>query len=648
VGGSQRVRRAAAIGLACVLLALTALSVLGAAGTRRSAQAACRSALLADAYQRALTAVAAEESLERKYRLEPGAEVRDRHRQTHDDLQRALDDVYARGTSGDRALVTSLRSLHANYVTAVSRMFTAVDAHQPATALRIDHDEVDPAFEHISELVQAATQAHARTARQALRELHGVESVVFATTIAGFAVGLALLAAFIVITVGYQRALLRQTADSRRRALHDDLTGLANRVLLQERLTGAVRAGDEVAVLILDLDRFKEVNDALGHAYGDDLLRAVAQRALATVRPGDVVARLSGDEFAVLLPGGAASDALALAERLTAELHRSFLIGGVTVDVETSIGVAASTGPEACDTLLRDAEIARYAAKEAKTGAVLYSPDMHSGDAARLRLLGDLRRALEATDQLELYYQPKIDLKSGALCGAEALLRWHHPRREAVSPADFIPVAETTGLINGLTSYVLRQAIGQCRVWLDDDRSIAIAVNLSPRCLLDPLLVEQITGLLHEFGLPAALLRLEVTETAVMANPALALRTLTRLHELGVKLSLDDFGTGYSSMAYLKRLPIDELKVDSSFVLGMDSDPNDAVLVRGAIDLGHNLGLTVVAEGVEAATHVAALGRLGCDLAQGFHYARPMPAAAFTDWLRRRPTHPATDLLAPN
>jgi diguanylate cyclase (GGDEF)-like protein len=647
VGRSQRIRRAAAIGLAGVLLALTALSVLGAASTRRSAQTASRSAVLAGAYNRAFNAVAAEESLERKYRLEPSSAVRDRHRQAGDDLLEALDDVYAHGTTGDRDLVTSLRSLDAGYVTAIARLFAAVDAGDPATVLRIDNDEVDPAFERISELVQAATDEHARAAQQTLLQLHRVESAVFATTVAGFAVGLALLAAFTVVTVGYQRALLRQSADSRRRALHDELTGLPNRVLLNERLADAVQAGGSTAVMILDLDRFKEVNDTLGHSQGDDLLCQVAQRIRATVRADDTVARLSGDEFAVLLPGTGTHEALALADRLTGELHRSFVIGSVTVDVETSIGVAASAQPDAADALLRGADIAMHAAKEAKTGAVLYSPDMHTGDAGRLQLLGDLRRALDAGDQLALHYQPKIDLGSGVVCGAEALLRWNHPVRGAVSPAEFIPIAETTGLINRLTVCVLRHAIGQARAWLDDGNPVTIAVNLSSRCLLDPTLVEQVTGLLHEFGLPPTLLRLEVTETAVMANPALALATLTRLHDLGIKLSIDDFGTGYSSMSYLKRLPIDELKVDRSFVAGMDSDRDDAALVRGTIDLGHNLGLTVVAEGVETAAHVAALRKLGCDVAQGYHYARPMPAAAFTGWLRQQTARPATDVLAP-
>jgi diguanylate cyclase (GGDEF)-like protein len=634
------------VGLAVILLALTALSVLGAASTRRSADAATRSATLSAAYNRAHAAVAAEESLERKYRLEPGADVRRRHRAAGDALQSALFDVYEHGTGDDRALVDSLRAQHDGYVVAIERLFTAVDAGNAAVVLRIDNDEVDPAFDSISELVEAATDEHARAATDALRRLRRVEGIVFGTTIGGFAVGLALLAAFAVVAISYQRQLLREAAQSRHRALHDTLTGLPNRALLNERLTQALagRSGDEsLAVLILDLDRFKEVNDTLGHQYGDELLRQVAQRACDTFRKSDTVARLSGDEFAVLLPDTNGPDALALAERLIAEIHRSFAIDNVTVDVEASVGLAVATDTDTSETLLRCADIAMYAAKDAKTGAVLYREEMHTEDTSRLLLLGDLRRALDGADQLELHYQPKVSLSSGNLCGVEALVRWQHPIRGMISPADFIPIAETTGLINRLTSLVLRMGIRQSRAWLDDGLAVPVAVNLSPRCLLDPTLVTQVTDLLREFDLPTHLLRLEVTETAVMAEPRVAMTTLTQLHDLGIKLSIDDYGTGYSSMAYLKRLPVDELKVDRTFVLNIDSDQDDAALVRGAIDLGHNLGLTVVAEGVEGAAHVAALHQLGCDIAQGFHYARPMPPSDLADWLRTHETTPSTD-----
>jgi len=265
---------------------------------------------------------------------------------------------------------------------------------------------------------------------------------------------------------------------------------------------------------------------------------------------------------------------------------------------------------------------------------MVYRPEERVHDPSRLLLLGDLRRALDADDQLILYYQPKVGLSLGEVRGVEALLRWQHPTRGMVGPVDFIPIAESTGLINRLTDYVLRQAIRQAREWLDAGLYLPVAVNVSPRCLHDTALVTRVTSLLDEYRLPPALLRLEVTETTVMTNPALAMTTLTMLHELGVGLSIDDYGTGYSSMAYLGRLPVDELKVDRTFVLRMTGDDSDAVLVRGAIDLGHNLGLTVVAEGVEGGEHVEALRDLGCDIAQGYHYARPMPPGDLTEWMR--------------
>jgi EAL domain-containing protein (putative c-di-GMP-specific phosphodiesterase class I) len=254
-----------------------------------------------------------------------------------------------------------------------------------------------------------------------------------------------------------------------------------------------------------------------------------------------------------------------------------------------------------------------------------------------LLLLGELRRALERPGELLLHYQPKIGLHTGELIGVEALVRWNHPERGYVSPAEFIPIAESTGLINKLTAHVLDLALAQARAWLDEGHEIPVAVNMSPRCLLDVEMLDRVRDLLVRRRVPARLLRLEVTETAVMANPALAMETLNGMHELGVRLSIDDYGTGYSSMAYLKRLPVDELKVDRSFVLNMISSDNDAILVRSAIDLGHNLGLTVVAEGVEDQGHVAALRELGCDIAQGYHFARPMPPDQLERWLSDRP-----------
>jgi diguanylate cyclase (GGDEF)-like protein len=640
VSHSQRIRRGAVMGLAVTVLALTSLGMVGAISTRRSAQDVTRSAALAEAYGRAHYAVAAEESLERKYRLEPGPEVRGRHQQAAEDLQGALTDIRARGGPTDRRTVDTLQERVARYESAVAHMFAAIDDGDEATILRIDNDETDPAFEQMSDLVQTATDQHTRAAANALIELRRVEGFVFVTTTVGFTGGLCLLAVFAMIALGYQRALRRQADTSRHQALHDPLTGLPNRTLFTDRLNQALsharRHGTNVAVMLLDLDRFKEVNDTLGHQYGDDLLRHVASRVSDALRESDTVARLSGDEFAILMPDAGEADATALAARILANVHRSFNLNDVTVDVEASVGAAvAPDHADDAEALLRCSDIAMYAAKDTKTGVVLYRPEMHTQDSTRLVLLGDLRRALDTTDQLVLHYQPKISLQLGELCGVEALVRWQHPIRGLVQPLDFIPIAETTGLINRLTTHVLRLAIHQARTWLDSGLPIPVAVNLSPRCLLDTDLVRHVTDLLREHQLPASLLRLEVTESAVMANPALALATLTELHDLGIRLSIDDYGTGYSSMSYLKRLPVDELKIDHSFVLHMDTDHHDAALVRGAIDLGHNLGLTVVAEGVEGTTHVTALQNLGCDIAQGYHYARAMPPDNLTAWMQQ-------------
>jgi diguanylate cyclase (GGDEF)-like protein len=439
-----------------------------------------------------------------------------------------------------------------------------------------------------------------------------------------------------------QAEALQSSADrDRHQATHDALTGLPNWVLMQDRLdrglAAAARSDGEVALLLIDLDRFKDINDSLGHSYGDKLLCQVGPRLQSVLRDGDTVARLGGDEFAVLLPAvDGVGEAQAVAERLRESLHQPFDVDGVVLDVEASVGIVLSPW-HGTDTeeLLRNADIAMYAAKELKGGAVVFQPEVHASTPVRISVLGDLRRALDGDDELFLNYQPKITLNGERIEGLEALLRWQHPTQGLIPPGDFIPVAEGTGIILRLTERVLNLALAQQRLWLDDGRAVPVAVNLSTRCLLDADLPDLVGRLLAEYGVPASLLRLEVTESAVMGDAARCMEVLQRLHDLGVHLSIDDFGTGYSSMAYLRRLPVDELKIDRSFVLGMTTTSQDLVLVRTAIDLGHNLGLTVVAEGVEGADHVDALRALGCDIAQGYHYARPMDAERMTELLTR-------------
>jgi len=422
----------------------------------------------------------------------------------------------------------------------------------------------------------------------------------------------------------------------RHQAHHDALTGLPNRTELLEHarvaLTLAERRHESVAVLLIDLDRFKEINDALGHASGDVLLSRLGPMMATIVRDGDVMARLGGDEFAAVLATSDEATATAVARRLLDLLNQTIDIDGVGLQVDASIGISVSRQGDDIDGLLRQADIAMYTAKRTRAGYVIYDPDQETSTVERLSLLGELRNAI-ATGDIVLHYQPKVGLPGAALVGVEALARWQHPGRGLLGPGEFIPAAESTGLIVPLTIAVLEQAIRQLATWRAAGHDFTVAVNLSPRCLAESRLTEQILLLLARYDVPARCLELEITENTLAHDPDRALATLTALDSAGINISIDDFGTGYSSMSYLKRLPVTELKVDRSFIMGMLDQPDDETVVRSLVDLGHNLGLTVVAEGVEDEATLVALTELGCDVAQGFHVGRPMPPQAFEDWL---------------
>ena len=431
-------------------------------------------------------------------------------------------------------------------------------------------------------------------------------------------------------------------ATMRHRAHHDALTGLPNRTQLLEHagllLNGAGQHRTSVAVLLIDLDRFKEINDVLGHASGDVFLSRVGPLMATAVRNGDILARLGGDEFAAVLPDADEEMACTVARRLLNRLTETIEIDGVSLQVDGSIGIAISR-PDADDTidgLLQQADIAMYTAKRARCGYVVYEEEQNTSSRERLSLLGELRHAI-ADDQIVLHYQPKLALPDVKLVGVEALARWQHPERGMLGPGEFIPVAESTGLIVPLTLNVLRTAISQLAAWRAEGHDFTIAVNLSPRCLAEPELTAHVLGLLGANDVPGRCLELEITEDTLAHDPDRALATLTALHAAGIRISIDDFGTGYSSMAYLRRLPVSELKVDRSFVMGMLRQGDDEVLVRSLVELGHNLGLTVVAEGVEDQATLDALRQIGCDVVQGFHLGRPMSAAGFEQWLDRRP-----------
>jgi diguanylate cyclase (GGDEF)-like protein len=391
------------------------------------------------------------------------------------------------------------------------------------------------------------------------------------------------------------------------------------------------------ALLLIDLDRFKEVNDTLGHHHGDQLLIQVGERLRGSLREVDTVARLGGDEFAVLLPRiQTAEGAVAVASKLQAAFDEPFRLDDLALEVETSIGVALypEHGSDP-DELLQRADIAMYVAKDTHAGFVLFDPSLDQHSPRRLALLGELRRAID-NQQLVLHYQPKVDAHTGQLLGVEALVRWQHPERGLLPPNDFIPLAERTGLIGPLTHYVLDAALHQCREWRQAGHELAIAVNVSARSLLDLAFPNQVAGLLARWELPARLLVVEITESTIMTDPTHALEILGQLNAMGVQIAIDDFGTGYSSMAHLKTLPVHELKVDRSFVSHMTSNTSDAVIVHTTVDLGRNLGLRVVAEGVEDPQTLQELDALGCDAIQGYYISRPLPASDLLHWLEQQ------------
>jgi diguanylate cyclase (GGDEF)-like protein len=433
---------------------------------------------------------------------------------------------------------------------------------------------------------------------------------------------------------------VRALADSRRQATTDELTGLPNRRYfyerLREELATATASDAPLALLVADLDGFKELNDTLGHQAGDMLLQQIGPRLLDGLRSTDTLARLGGDEFAVLLPGCDAAAAAAIVEQVRAILDEPFAIRGLTLHVEASVGVAAfPEHAEDGDTLVRRADVAMYQAKESRSGWEIYvaARDTHSRD--RLQLLGDLRHAIDSS-QLELHYQPKVDLGSGEVSGVEALVRWRHPERGLLGPMQFLPLAERTTLMRPLTLFVLDAALAQSRRWRDDGLDLSVAVNLSVPNLLDVKLPCDVRDLLERWDVPPHRLTLEVTENVVLADAVHATEILTALKAVGVCLSLDDFGTGSSSLSYLKRLPLDELKIDKSFVMAMEHSEADEAIVRSTTELAQALGLRVVAEGVETAEAMGHLERAGCEEVQGYFLQRPVPAAQIAPWIAAR------------
>jgi len=442
------------------------------------------------------------------------------------------------------------------------------------------------------------------------------------------------------------QTLRRHAAESRHQALHDDLTGVANRRWLVSELSHAVEGaradGGRFALLMFDLDRFKEVNDALGHGLGDMLLREVAARLQTTVRAGDLLARLGGDEFAVLLHDLSGPDgAVEVADRIGAALGDEFVLGDVPLVVEASIGIALFPDhAEDGEGLMQAADMAMYAAKRNGSRLEIFRPERDRRESGSVARLAELRRGI-ADGELVLYYQPKVDLRSGEVTGVEALVRWQHPEHGLLGPMEFLPLAERTALVTPLTTWVLGTALEQCAEWLARGLDVPVAVNVSERSLHDLRFPSEVAELLECAGVEGRSLHLELTERGLIADLATAMEVIDGLHALGVRLSIDDFGTGYSSLSRLLELPIQELKIDRSFVRDMERGDSGAAIVRSTIDLGHHLALEVVAEGVENEETLSELRRLGCDAAQGFHLLRPQPAENVSEWLLARAANAA-------
>jgi diguanylate cyclase len=428
------------------------------------------------------------------------------------------------------------------------------------------------------------------------------------------------------------------TLSHQQQATTDALTGLPNRRLFgdlaNQAISRARRDGTHVATMIIDLDGFKEVNDTLGHRCGDVLLQEIARNLSGALRDGDTVARLGGDEFAVLLPGIAdATAAETVANKLLCAIAHPVNIGELSIAPQASIGIA--TFPEHgtdIDSLLQHADVAMYTAKTHGLGSTLYVPDQDHHSLDDLTVVGDLRLALD-DDELLLHYQPKVALATGTVVGFEALVRWNHPRRGLLMPADFIPPAEHTTLIVPLTLHVIDMALAQCRRWADEGRVLTMSINISPRCLRHPEFATDVSARLCHWQVSPERLELELTESVLIAGTPRELEVLNRLRALGVTLAIDDFGTGYSTLSRLRDLPVDVLKIDRSFIVNMRCNTADAVIVQATIDLARSIGVDVVAEGIEDEATYDVLRAIGCPYGQGYHLGRPMPADQLDEFM---------------
>jgi diguanylate cyclase len=625
------------IALGCVLVALLTLGMLFTRYLSRDIDRAQDSLTAADRYESGQFDVSGEITALDSYRVTGDPGLHANYVNSAGDLNALL--TQAKHDQPDDAdAVTALIATQAR-LQAQARTYTAyVVAGDTAKAEALAEAELDPLADQLQGQFTELQDKHHALAVTRLG--HAAKTANQLRIEAPLLILISLTVLMLLSVISRKRR-----RDAVQQALHDALTGLPNRTLFADRaelaLLTAQRTNAEPAVMILDLDQFKEVNDTLGHFFGDQLLIEVADRLVAALRPGDTIARFGGDEFALLLTDGGTDAATQVARRVGVSLDQPFDLKGVTIGIEASIGIATEDPADQdaaplevglrVEELLRRADNAMYTAKAERTGFAFYV-EREDQMPNRLALLGELRQALDR-GELVVHYQPKVSAETGALVGLEALVRWQHPVRGLLPPAEFIALAESTTLIQRLTYIVLADALELSRSWAERGHRIPVSVNVSARSFLDPLFPAAVADRLAAAGLDASLLCLELTESTIMVDPPRALAVLGQLHDMGVRLSVDDFGTGYSSMAYLKILPVDELKVDRMFVGDMATNEANTMLVRSAVDLGHNLGLAVVAEGVEDSATLQALRETGADVIQGYFTGRPMGAEALTEWM---------------
>ena len=632
----MRASRGMTVAFGAILAVLSGLAVLGSWRQAEIVEQLAADADKIDSFQEAIYLSQREMELVQAVLNEPDGVERNELLALHDRTHSAIDRLAATIDPEHRVTAERIAARQDALEPTVRSYLVAVDdGNLPAARVMLEQD-VEPAMDALAANLQTIVTAESLTYLRARAGAESDSRMLFGGSAAIFLLGLT------VLTL-YSRSERTHRRQIERLAGTDALTGLPNRTAFAARVGDALKKKREhgaeaepPTVIVVNLDGFRDVNERFGHRIGDLLLIEAGRRITTMVRAEDTVSRLGGDDFAILLADRREQDRReqdrrhGLDEDLAKRLHQGFLapfaLDDVTVDIEVSAGAATAEPGEDATAVLVHADLAMHGAKKRRSGFRRFRPEEAQGYAARITMLGDLRRALEHGEQLTLHYQPKIDLLGGAVAGVEALARWHHPVEGPVSPAEFIPVLETTSLIHDFTDWVLTAALAQARRWDDAGRALPVSVNISTRTLLDPGFPDRMAEQLRAAGVPGELLCVEITEYTVMSDPGTTIGALRRIRDLGVKTSLDDYGTGYSSMAYLKTLPLDELKIDRTFVRDMITDAGSLALVESAVTLGHKLGLTVVAEGIEDAATGEALAAIGCDLAQGFHFARPQPA----------------------